>query len=94
MCIIRRQSVAGRAQVLLNALRRHYPLGARVSNEQIESVTIDADAPVPIEVDGEPAGTLPVTFRVAPQMLTVIVPRTRPQELFMEEFKTSVNEAS
>ncbi|HEY7123308.1 MAG TPA: diacylglycerol kinase family protein [Ktedonobacterales bacterium] len=94
MCIIRRQGMLGRGQVLLNALRRHYPLGARVSHEQIESVTIDAEAPVPIEVDGEPAGTLPMTFRVAPQMLTVIVPRTRPPELFAEELKTAVNEAS
>jgi diacylglycerol kinase (ATP) len=94
MCIIRRQGVLGRGRVLLNALRRHYPLGARVSNEQIESVTIEADAPVPIEVDGEPAGTLPVTFRVAPQMLTVIVPRTSPPELFAEEVKETAGEAS
>ena len=82
MCIIRRQNVPGRGLVLLNALRRRYPLGARVTNEQFQSVTIDADTPVPIEVDGEPAGTLPATFQVAPQMLTVIVPPSSTPDLF------------
>ncbi len=82
MCIVRRQGLVGRLRVILNALRRHYPLGARVSYERFRTVTIDSPVPVPIQVDGEPAGTLPTVFRVAPQMLTVIVPRDTSAGLF------------
>ncbi|HLW01528.1 MAG TPA: diacylglycerol kinase family protein [Ktedonobacterales bacterium] len=82
MCLVRRQGVWGRLRVLLNALRRHYPLGARVSYERFRTLTIDSSVPVPIEVDGEPAGTLPAVFRVAPKMLTVIVPRGTKAGLF------------
>src|SRR5579885_757937 len=85
MCLIRRQGVWGRIRVVLNAFRKHYPLGARVSYEQFQTLTIDSPAPVPIEVDGEPAGTLPTVFRVAPQMLTVIVPHNTPSGLFTHQ---------
>ncbi len=82
MCLVRRQGLLGRLRVVLNALRKHYPLGARVSYERFHTVTIDSSVPVPIEVDGEPAGTLPAVFRVAPRMLTVIVPRGTTAALF------------
>jgi diacylglycerol kinase (ATP) len=82
MCLVRRQGLFGRLRVVLNAFRRHYPLGARVSYERFHTVTIDSPLQVPIQVDGEPAGTLPAVFRVAPQMLTVIVPRNTTAGLF------------
>ena len=37
-------------------------------------VTIDADAPVPVELDGEQPGTTPVRFEVVPGALRVRVP--------------------
>ncbi len=89
MCIVRRQGVVGRLRVVLNAFRKHYPLGARVSYERFRTVTIDSPVPVPIQVDGEPAGTLPAVFRVAPQMLTVIVPRGTTAGLFKKKLITT-----
>ena len=85
ICIVRRQPFWGRLLVALNAIRKHHPLGPRVSYERFQSLAIDASSPVPIQVDGEPIGTLPVIFRVAPQMLTVIVPRSAPDGLFCRE---------
>ncbi|HEY7350354.1 MAG TPA: diacylglycerol kinase family protein [Ktedonobacterales bacterium] len=85
MCIVRRQGLLGRLRVVLNAFRKRYPLGARVSYERFRTLTIDSPVPIPIEVDGEPAGTLPTVFRVAPQMLTVIVPRDTPAGLFRKK---------
>lgn len=82
MCLVRRQGIFGRLRVVLNALRRRYPLGARVSYERFRTLTIDSPTPVQIQVDGEPAGTLPAVFRVAPKMLTVIVPRGTTAGLF------------
>ena len=82
MCLVRRQGILGRLQVLLNAFRRHHPLGARVSYERFRTLTIDSPVSVEIQADGEPAGTLPAVFRVAPKMLNVIVPRNTTAGLF------------
>jgi diacylglycerol kinase family enzyme len=37
------------------------------------TVTVDADAPLPIELDGEQPGTTPVRFQLLPQALAVRV---------------------
>jgi diacylglycerol kinase (ATP) len=39
------------------------------------TVTVSADAPLPIELDGEQPGTTPVRFEIVPQALRVRVPR-------------------
>ena len=39
------------------------------------NVTVDADEPLPIELDGEQPGTTPVRFEVEPRALRVRVPR-------------------
>jgi diacylglycerol kinase (ATP) len=36
--------------------------------------TVDADTPLPIELDGEQPGTTPVRFEIAPRSLRVRVP--------------------
>ena len=38
-------------------------------------VTVDADAPLPVELDGEQPGTTPVRFEIVPQALRLRVPR-------------------
>jgi YegS/Rv2252/BmrU family lipid kinase len=57
--------------------------GKHVSHPKIEvlrspTVTVDAHAPLPVEVEGEPAGTTPVRFEIVPDALRVRVPRTVP----------------
>ena len=44
-------------------------------------VTVDADAPLPIELDGEQPGTTPVRFEVVPRALRLRVRRSRPAGL-------------
>jgi diacylglycerol kinase family enzyme len=53
-----------------------------VRYERVRSVRIEAEAPLPVQVDGELLGTLPMTFSVAPLALTVIVPQDAPSALF------------
>jgi diacylglycerol kinase family enzyme len=38
------------------------------------TVTVDADEPLPIELDGEQPGTTPVRFEIVPAALRVRVP--------------------
>jgi YegS/Rv2252/BmrU family lipid kinase len=42
---------------------------------RVQHLTVSADQPQPIQVDGELAGTTPVTFSVAPRVLRVVTPR-------------------
>jgi YegS/Rv2252/BmrU family lipid kinase len=55
--------------------------GTHLAHPKIEQlrgrrVEIDADEPLPVELDGEQPGTTPATFEVVPQALRVRVPRT------------------
>lgn len=47
---------------------------ADVEYFQTEEVSVHSDEEVPVEVDGDVIGELPVTFRVAPKQLKVIAP--------------------
>ena len=37
-------------------------------------MTVDADAPLPVELDGEQPGTTPVRFEIVPRALRLRVP--------------------
>lgn len=74
-----------RAGVLVRALLRQSSGSPRVRYERCRSIRIESDTPLPVQVDGEVVGTLPLTFTVAPLALTVIVPRSAPDALFSRE---------
>jgi YegS/Rv2252/BmrU family lipid kinase len=71
-----------RLGVLRNALLRRPHGGPRVRYEHVRNIRIEADAPLPVQVDGELVGTLPMSFSVAPLALTVIVPEGISDGLF------------
>jgi diacylglycerol kinase family enzyme len=54
------------------ALRQHRKWKDTVVS-QLERVTIEADEPVPYQLDGDPGGYLPLEIRVAPRRLRVLV---------------------
>lgn len=74
--ILHRINVLGRAFLRLPAA------GPRVRYERTQSLRLEARRPVPVQVDGEVIGFLPMTFSAAPQALSVIVPRHTPAGLF------------
>jgi diacylglycerol kinase (ATP) len=55
----------------------------RVVQRQARYVRIQTDQPVPVQVDGDPIGTTPVTLQVIPRALRVLVPSTAPADLFV-----------
>jgi diacylglycerol kinase family enzyme len=71
-----------RINVLGRAFLRLPSAGPRVRYERTQSIRLEARRPTPVQVDGEVIGYLPMTFSVAPQALSVIVPREAPRELF------------
>lgn len=74
--ILHRANVLGRAFLRLSAA------GPRVRYERTQSLRLESKRPVPVQVDGEVIGYLPMTFGVAPLALSVIVPRAAPTGLF------------
>jgi len=55
------------------------PRARRMTNFQAREVRIDADPPLPVQIDGEILGTTPVEARVLPAAVKLVVgPRYRP----------------
>lgn len=74
-----------RLGVLARAALRRPSLGPRVRYLRSRSLRLEAASPVPVQVDGEVIGTLPLTFTAAPNALTVVVPKDAPAALFLHE---------
>ncbi len=74
-----------RLGVLVRAALRRPSLGPRVRYLRTRSLRLESATRVPVQVDGEVIGTLPMTFTTAPNALTVIVPKDAPTALFVHE---------
>ena len=70
---------------MLATVARRASLGPRVRYEKCRTIRLESRAPLPVQVDGEGSGTLPMTFSVAPHALSVIVSPQAPAELFARE---------
>jgi diacylglycerol kinase (ATP) len=83
LVVVENGGLAYRLGVLGRALLRRQSLGPRVRYSQVRTVRIEATEPLPVQVDGEVIGTLPMTFSVAPGALSVVVPRDAQPKLFL-----------
>jgi YegS/Rv2252/BmrU family lipid kinase len=73
---------ARRAGVFLRAFLRRPSLGPDARYERVRSVRLESTPPLPVQVDGDIIGSLPMTFSIAPGALWVIAPRAAPVQLF------------
>jgi YegS/Rv2252/BmrU family lipid kinase len=73
---------ARRAGVVLRAFLRRPSLGPDARYDRVRSVRLESTPPLPVQVDGDIIGSLPMTFTIAPGALWVIVPRNAPVRLF------------
>lgn len=71
-----------RLGVLGRAVLRRDSLGPRVRYAQARVIRMLSEVPLPVQVDGEVIGTLPMTFTAAASALTVVVPRDAQPKLF------------
>jgi diacylglycerol kinase (ATP) len=65
-------------------------LGKQFENPNLEiyrarEVSVRANKPLAVQVDGDPVGFSPVTIKVVPRALRVLVPRWVPRSLFEDE---------
>ena len=85
LCIVRQRKMWGRVIVFLDFLLRRKQRHQWVTYARSSVIEIRTRKPVAIQVDGDPIGSTPATFTIAPHALKVIVPRNAPVELFTEK---------
>jgi diacylglycerol kinase (ATP) len=71
-----------RLSVLARAFFRRAKLGPRARTTQCHTVHIESTPPLPVQVDGDVIGRLPMTFSIVPSSLSVIVPPNTPEDIF------------
>jgi diacylglycerol kinase (ATP) len=62
------------AMILWRAAHRRFPGDDRMLHFQAQEITIDADPPIAVQIDGDPAGVTPVTATVERSALRVLLP--------------------
>ena len=67
------QLVAALPRLYDGSIRAH----PRVWSARVQRLAADADAPVPVEIDGEPLGRLPIEIDVVPRALRLLIPSPR-----------------
>ena len=75
-------SLIYRLSVLVRAFLRQAKLGPKTSTVQCHTVHIESTPPLPVQLDGDVIGHLPMTFSVVPHALSVIVPANTPEDIF------------
>jgi YegS/Rv2252/BmrU family lipid kinase len=66
------------AMILWRAAHRRFPGDDRLIHFQASEITIEADPPIAVQIDGDPAGTTPVTAAAERSALKVILPSPVP----------------
>jgi diacylglycerol kinase (ATP) len=74
VCIFAPRNLPDVAAVLWKVASRRYRGDERMLYLQAREITIEADPPVVMQVDGDPAGVTPLTARVVPGGVRVLVP--------------------
>lgn len=85
LCIVRARNLAGRLLVITDFLLRKKQKRQGIDYETCDSIEVRTRKPVAVQLDGDPAGFTPATFRCIPNALKVIVPQIVPEGLFSEE---------
>ncbi|MFQ6100310.1 MAG: diacylglycerol/lipid kinase family protein [Anaerolineae bacterium] len=68
---------------LLKLISQRYLQDPRVVHRQACHIEVQTEWAIPVQVDGDPIGTTPVTLKVVPRALRVLVPPSTPPGLFI-----------
>jgi diacylglycerol kinase (ATP) len=82
LCIVRRRNLPGRLVILWDFILRREQRRLWVRYDQFTSISIETPQPIAFQVDGDPGGHTPATFRVLPRVLKVVVPQKSRDGLF------------
>ncbi|RLC92582.1 MAG: diacylglycerol kinase family lipid kinase, partial [Chloroflexi bacterium] len=70
------------ARHLLKIVSRRHMQDPKVVHRQARHIEVWTEWAIPVQVDGDPIGTTPITLKVVPHALSVLVPPSAPRSLF------------
>jgi diacylglycerol kinase family enzyme len=77
------ETLGDTVQLALDLLAGRHVQSQRVHQVQFSQLRLESESPAYVQVDGEPCDIdAPVTFRIQPKSLRVLVPHETPQHLF------------
>jgi diacylglycerol kinase (ATP) len=71
-------------------LTGQYLNGPEVGYYHARRVVVETSMPLPVQLDGDPVAVTPVELEIVPKALTMIVPRSTPEDLFVGQSITSM----
>lgn len=74
LVVFQRSGIVALAQYLVSTMRRRHRQRRDVIHRRARSFRLSSSEPVPLQIDGDPGGHLPVRIEVIPQALTLCVP--------------------
>ncbi|HXV74814.1 MAG TPA: diacylglycerol kinase family protein [Candidatus Polarisedimenticolaceae bacterium] len=74
VCVLKRASLPGLARAAFSGLTGGLSSSPGVVYLTGRRIELDADRPVPVELDGDPFGTTPVEIELTPRCVPVVVP--------------------
>jgi diacylglycerol kinase family enzyme len=90
VCLFEGSGLAEKLEHVLRVLLRRHTESPRVYYVRVREVAVQTRQPVPVQLDGDDYGETPVSFRVVPGALHVLVPKTDRRALFMSEQRAPV----
>ncbi|MBN1640656.1 MAG: diacylglycerol kinase family lipid kinase [Anaerolineae bacterium] len=83
VCVFHGEGIAVYLQHVLRIASRQHVDDPNIEYYQGQEIVVQAEKPLLVHVDDEPFAHTPVTIRVVPHALNVILPRDVPKELFV-----------
>jgi len=84
VCVFKGEGLFTFVQHVLRVVSRQHLRDPEIEYYQSKEVIVRASVPLPVHADDEPFTHTPVTIRIVPGALKVIVPRNAPEYLFCE----------
>jgi diacylglycerol kinase family enzyme len=83
VCVFKGEGFFTFVQHALKVLSRQHMRDPKTEYYQCSEIVIESARALPVQLDGEPLTKTPVTIRIIPSALKVIVPRKAPRNLFV-----------
>ncbi len=81
-CIFKGHGLPAMLRHVISVLVHRHGHDPQVATFEVRHMSVETAEPLPVQVDGEPIGTTPVSLEVVPRALKILVPPDVPESLF------------
>ncbi len=85
VCLFEGSGLLQKLEHVVRVILRRHTASSYVRYFRARELAVWSSQPVPVQLDGDAFGEIPMRFRAVPQALSVLVPRTYPRTLFSRQ---------